>query len=66
MLTLLRSEWPKPYGVLAILSAIGLNSSKSVTNRIKQKRLGCIWFANDFPELKHHGQVSHKMSLFEL
>ena len=25
-LTLLHSEWPKPYGVLAILSAIGLRS----------------------------------------
>ena len=29
-LTLLHSEWPKLYGVLAILSAIGLNLSNSV------------------------------------
>ena len=33
-LTLLHSEWPKLYGVLAILSAVGLKCTSGVTRKI--------------------------------
>ena len=53
-LTLLQSEWPKLYGVLAILSAVGLRKlvKDSVRPTVLTISIVVIFFAENFPQQK--------------
>ena len=50
-LTLLHSEWPKLYRVLAILSAIGLKAKKTLKGPLQKSRPKFDLYSCSFPRL---------------